>query len=291
MRRLLPSLPCLLVLILWSVPAYAQAPRAIVLESAPIVLVPEQGRQPLRVAAAGSVLTFLKEENGWSQVQFQDPQFGLRTGRVQDRFVRVEHSDLLQPLDLSVPEARRAPAPAAVQRAPVASAPLPPQSIPDPVPPAPRPALQRQGFWFSAGMGFGSLSCDTCDGYANGFSGGLAAGGTINQHLLLGAGTTGWYRSSGGVWLNASTFDFRLRYYPVSRSGFFINGGIGVGDVSIGTGRLRVSETGAAVVLGLGWDIRTGRNVSVTPFWNGSGISTGAETVGFGQIGVGITVH
>jgi Outer membrane protein beta-barrel domain len=289
MRRLFPrSLPCVLVLTLWSVPTYAQERHAIVLESAPIVLVPEQGRQPLRVAAAGSVLTYLKEENGWTQVQFQDPQFGLRTGWMQNRFVRVDGPNL-QPLDLSVPEARRA-APTA-QRTPATPAPIAPQPTPDPVQPTQRPPMQRQGFWFSGGMGFGSLSCDTCDGYANGFSGGLAAGGTINQHLLLGAGTTGWYRSSAGVWLNASTFDVRLRYYPVSRSGFFINGGIGVGDVSIGTGRLRVSETGAAVVLGLGWDIRTGRNISVTPFWNGSGISTGAETVSFGQIGVGITVH
>jgi hypothetical protein len=286
MRRL--PLACLVVLIVSPLPTYAQQRRAVVLESAPIVLLPELGREPLRVAAAGSVLTFLKEENGWTQVEFQDPQFGLRTGWVQDRFVRVDRPNP-QPLDLSVPEARR-PTPA-VQRTPVAPAPVAAQPIADPVQPAQRPPLQRQGFWFSGGMGFGSLSCDTCDGYANGFSGGLAAGGTINQHLLLGAGTTGWYRSSGGVWLNASTFDFRLRYYPVRRSGFFINGGIGVGDVSIGTGRLRVSETGAAVVLGLGWDVRTGRNISVTPFWNGSGISTGAETVSFGQIGVGITVH
>ena len=42
--------------------------------------------------------------------------------------------------------------------------------------------------------------------------------------------------------------------------------------------------------MGLGWDIRTGRNISVTPFWNNSGISTGSETVSFGQIGIGITV-
>jgi hypothetical protein len=56
------------------------------------------------VAAAGSVLTFLTEENGWTQVQFQDPQFGLRTGWVQNRFVRVDRPEL-QPLDLSVPTA------------------------------------------------------------------------------------------------------------------------------------------------------------------------------------------
>ena len=43
--------------------------------------------------------------------------------------------------------------------------------------------------------------------------------------------------------------------------------------------------------MGLGWDIRTGRNISVTPFWNNSGISTGSETVSFGQIGIGITVY
>ena len=82
-----------------------------------------------------------------------------------------------------------------------------------------------------------------------------------------------------------------MRFYPVRTSGFFINGGLGVGDVSLGTGRLAVSETGVGMMIGVGWDVRTGNNISITPFWNGSGIATDSVTVGFGQIGLGVTVH
>src|SRR5215510_6722282 len=85
-------LPCVAIIVLvFSVSARAQTERhAVVTTYAPIFPLPDAGREPLRVAAAGSILNFLKEENGWTQVEFQDPQFGLRTGWIQTRFVRVE---------------------------------------------------------------------------------------------------------------------------------------------------------------------------------------------------------
>jgi hypothetical protein len=277
-----PQRHLLVVVFILSMPALTQAQgpdRAIVLESAPILLLPDPNRPPLRVAAKGTSLIVVSDEGDWLQVQFQDPQFGLRTGYVRSQLVRVDRA-AMRPLDLSVP----APPPAVAE---VATA---PQVL--------QPALQtrsplvRRGFWFSAGLGYGSLSCDTCDGlYASGVSGGLAAGGTVTERFLLGAGTTGWYRSEDGAWLSASTFDVRTRFYPVRRSGFFINGGVGVGSVSLGTSRFATSETGLGLMFGLGWDIRTGNNISVTPFWNGSGIATESVTVGFGQIGLGFTLH
>src|SRR5262245_46405855 len=83
-------LPCAAIMVLlFSVCARAQTERHVVVTtSAPIFLLPDAGREPLRVAATGSILNFLKEENGWTQVEFQDPQFGLRTGWIQTRFVQ-----------------------------------------------------------------------------------------------------------------------------------------------------------------------------------------------------------
>jgi hypothetical protein len=244
--------------------------RALVIADAPIMLDPSS-TTPLRVAAVGTSLVAFEEKDGWLRVQFQDPQFGLRSGYVATRFVRIERA-AQSPSDLSVSQGPTAPTPPlAVGRS---------------------PALARSGFWFNAGFGYGALSCEECFGeYLDGFSGGLSAGGTVSERVLLGAGTTGWYRSVDGVWINAGTFDFRVRFYPVRTSGFFLNGGIGLGSVSIGVGRTSISETGVGAMLGAGWDVRVGRNVSLTPFWNGSGISTGSATVGFGQLGLGITVH
>lgn len=98
---------CILVTLALSGHAYAQNDRAIVLESAPIVLVPDANRTPLAVAAKGSSLILMKDEGAWLQVQFQDPRFGLRTGYIQKKFVTVQRA-AEQPLDLSVPAAQSA---------------------------------------------------------------------------------------------------------------------------------------------------------------------------------------
>jgi peptidase M48-like protein len=64
--------------------------RLLVLENAPIVLLPDANRVPLRVVAKGTRITLLKDEGDWLQVQFEDPRFGVRTGYIQAKFVRKE---------------------------------------------------------------------------------------------------------------------------------------------------------------------------------------------------------
>jgi len=112
--------------------ARAQGPqigRATVIDSAPIYLAPDATRTPLRVAARGSALSLLKEDGDWCQVQFQDPDLGLRTGWVQTRLVQVQ-LDMLRPRDLSVPTAAPARPPAQAPR------PAPAQPVQAPVPTA-----------------------------------------------------------------------------------------------------------------------------------------------------------
>jgi hypothetical protein len=156
--------------------------------------------------------------------------------------------------------------------------------------PSPR-APQRQirdGFWFNGGFGYGSLGCDACLDRANGLSGGLVFGGTLGDKWLLGVGTTGWSRETVfGESLTVGTLDARVRFYPSLSSGFFITGGLGIGSISVdGDG-----EFGAGAVVGLGWDVRVGRMVSLTPFWNGFAVRTSSTDANVGQIGLGITLH
>ena len=42
-------------------------------------------------------------------------------------------------------------------------------------------ARARDGFWFNAGMGYGSLGCDDCNGREGSWSGGLALGGFFRR--------------------------------------------------------------------------------------------------------------
>src|SRR5690606_1999339 len=91
--------------------------------------------------------------------------------------------------------------------------------------PDPAPLTQeRSGFWANVGFGYGSLGCQDCDGREGGLSGGLSLGRTVSDRLLLGIGTTGWTKEVAGERLSVGTLDFRVRFYPVASSGFFITG-------------------------------------------------------------------
>lgn len=151
----------------------------------------------------------------------------------------------------------------------------------------------REGFWLSGGLGYGTLGCQDCSGREGGLSGNLAIGGTISQKVILGAATHGWTKSEGGATLTAGTLTAVIRFYPSATGGFFLLGGLGFGSLDLGISGLgNVRETGTGAVLGLGYDIRVGRMVSLTPYWNGIGIalSNGGDA-NVSQIGLGVTVH
>ncbi len=261
--------------------AQSRDDRAIVLENAPIMVMPD-ARTPLRVAAKGTSLVLLHDEGEWVQVQFQDPQWGLRTGYMQAKFVRIAIA-ALQPIDVSVPSRSTAPQTTTPRDTPPASPVQTPQAVGDSV----RHAQSRNGFWFSGGMGIGSLGCDDCGGRANGLSGGISLGGTLSDKWLLGIGTTGWARTVVGDVLSVGTVDARIRFYPSLTSGFFITGGLGLGSVSFAG----ESEVGAGAVFGVGWDIRVGSNVSLTPFYNGFAMRSSLVDANVGQLGLGVTIH
>ena len=248
-------------------PALAQS-RGVVTENAPIYAQIDSVN-PVRTAASGTVLEILGEMGRWLQVRYADPQVGSRVGYIEARFVRADSATV--PLDLSVRSPAQAPRPR-------------------PTPSGVRP-LTRSGFWVNAGAGYGTLRCGACGAGADGASGGIALGWTMNEQLLLGVGTTAWYRSKDGVRTSAGTVDARARYYPLVWSGFFVNGGVGLGAVNFSTEGLAATETGLGMMLGLGWDIRMGDNFSLTPFLNVAGIRTSVVDVNFGQIGLGFTIH
>jgi len=155
------------------------------------------------------------------------------------------------------------------------------------------PEIRRQGFWFSGGLGIGSLGASDCSGCerTNGLSGGLSLGGTISPRVLLGVGTTGWSKSVDGATITVGTLDARVRLYPSLTSGFFLTAGVGLGSISGSFDGDSESVTGTGVVLGLGVDIPVGRRTSITPFLNGVGVSANGGNLNFGQLGLAITLH
>jgi hypothetical protein len=150
----------------------------------------------------------------------------------------------------------------------------------------------RQGFWFNGGMGYGSLGCQDCDGREGSLSGGLAFGGTLSQKVLLGAGLNGWTKSEDGATLSVGTVTALIRYYPSATGGFFLTGGLGVGNIHAEvTGLGSGDETGFGALAGIGYDFRVGSNVSLTPYWNGFATSSSNSDANVGQVGLGVTIH
>jgi hypothetical protein len=138
---------------------------------------------------------------------------------------------------------------------------------------------ERKGFWIGVGAGYGSASASAdCEGCSGGdregsVSGFLKLGGTLNQHVLLGVESDVWFKDEGdNTTLTLGAFTGTLTLYPQAEGGFFLKAGVGGSYVSSdfreGSLSASISKTGWAFLVGAGYDLRVGRNVSLTPCIN-----------------------
>jgi hypothetical protein len=143
----------------------------------------------------------------------------------------------------------------------------------------------RAGMWFSAGLGTAGM-----DGDFSGLSGNFVLGGTPNQRVLLGLGSSDWRLAADRTFVNIGTLDVRSQFYPEANGGFFLTGGLGLGFFRMddsGSG----PDVGSGIVLGLGFDARVAANTSITTFINRVSFHTSDPRGSFLQLGVGVTAH
>jgi hypothetical protein len=129
----------------------------------------------------------------------------------------------------------------------------------------------RGGFWGGLGIGAGGESFDLRDGagysdqlYRPTIS--LRLGGTVSQHVRLGAEVLAWINENGDATESLTSFLFIGQFYPVGSSGLYLKGGAGLGrnavDFRDGYG---IGDTGFAGLLGAGWEVRLGRRWFLNP--------------------------
>jgi len=165
---------------------------------------------------------------------------------------------------------------------------------------------RRNGFWIGFGLGYGSanVTCDSCGSGSR--TGGVTAflklGGTPSRNLLIGGAINGWSHESGCATETMANVTAFLYYYPAARSGLFLTGGLGFSDYRVDTSP-SVEGTGWGFTAGVGYDIRVGRNVSLTPVANfvyggvGDLSVSGGGTFATGwkqnvvDFGLGVTFH
>jgi len=165
----------------------------------------------------------------------------------------------------------------------------------------------RSGFWAGLGVGGGSaaMDCSSCSNFRfTGLSGYVRAGITLNRFLLVGVETDGWVRSSSDVDDRVGFASLVLLWYPKPSGALYIKAGVGgmtyrsdeSGDVLTAKAR--------SASLGLGYEVRMRRNVSLVPFVNGlatTGVQQYRDAVPVGngndfsltliQFGLGVTFH
>jgi hypothetical protein len=165
---------------------------------------------------------------------------------------------------------------------------------------------RRDGFWIGFGLGYGSANvwCDNCrvGPRTDGVTGFLKVGGAPSQQLLIGAAFNGWSHTAGGATETMANVTGSLYFYPRARSGLFFTGGLGLSAYHVNTAPAW-DGTGWGVTLGAGYDIRVGRDVSLTPVANylyggvGDVAVSGAGVVGTRwrqdviDVGLGVTFH
>jgi hypothetical protein len=167
----------------------------------------------------------------------------------------------------------------------------------------------RDGFWLGFNVGAGNESFRFENDHA-GYSDettaptfSLRLGGTPSQSWLLGAELFAWmdgdlnnYHGEPSNVLTSAMFI--AQFYPISRGGLYLKGGIGVAgnyirSVSPSGFLVRDEESGLATVFGAGLDLRVGRSVSITPvldvhhqFFNRVDVRERIVS-----LGVGVTFH
>jgi len=168
---------------------------------------------------------------------------------------------------------------------------------------------RRDGFWIGFGLGYGSanITCDNCadSSSVGSITGFVKLGGAPSGNLLIGGAINGWWRTNEGMTETIANVTASVYLYPVTRSGFFVTGGLGLSTYHANT--FPASHgTGLGLTAGAGYDIRVGRDVSLTPVVNfvygalgdfDVPLSSGGFATARGwkqhviDVGVGVTFH
>jgi hypothetical protein len=135
---------------------------------------------------------------------------------------------------------------------------------------------ERTGFWIGFGVGYGSagVNCDDCDldERESSFTGFFKLGGTLNERVLLGMESNGWFKEEDGGTLILGSVTGTVTFYPSATGGFFLKGGVGLSYIDTefreGSFSVGLDKTGWGVLAGIGYDVRVGRNFSLTPTVN-----------------------
>jgi hypothetical protein len=165
----------------------------------------------------------------------------------------------------------------------------------------------RQGFWIGFGLGPGSIGtdCFSCSSErTTGASGYLRLGGTVSPSILIGGESNGWARSESGVDESMGFASAVLYWYPSRSGALYLKVGFGGMSYKVNDGPDEITATAGAGTVGIGYEFRVRRNMSIALFLNSlasaparfriNGVAAPTSediTLNLVQLGVGVTWH
>jgi hypothetical protein len=129
----------------------------------------------------------------------------------------------------------------------------------------------RKGFWLGLGLGAGGESYDVrpAVGYSDVLyrpTVSLRLGGTVSPRLRLGGEVLSWINDAGPAVESLSSALFIAQFYPFSRSGLYLKGGLGIGRNAVDFDNgFDQGDTGFAALVGAGYELRLGRRLYLNP--------------------------
>ena len=131
---------------------------------------------------------------------------------------------------------------------------------------------RHDGFWIGFGFGGGvNTAANVEEGKRGGGAAFVRLGGTLSQRWLLGGELSIWGRQEDTVLgdntvsLTRSNATLTVLFFPSNNGGFFLKGGLGGANVELQSGGLKISEQGMGTTLGIGYDVKLGRNLYLVP--------------------------
>jgi hypothetical protein len=125
---------------------------------------------------------------------------------------------------------------------------------------------EHRGFWIGFGLGGGWNTGTALDGTAEAGMGAYGRLGlTASQRLLVGLESIAWVDAQIGRAVTRANSTLTAMFYPSRAGGLYMKGGVGVSTVQWVTPVGGEKGNGGAVTLGIGYDIRLGSNLYLSP--------------------------
>ena len=140
----------------------------------------------------------------------------------------------------------------------------------------------RKGFGASFGIGGGNVGtvCDNCNAErVGGVVAYLRLGGHVRPNVFLAGESSAWVNGDENVDESLGFVTFVTHWYPNTNGALYLRAGLGVSYyenvVNTAVGPDYYTSNSGTFTFGVGYDIRVGRNFSLTPFAHAFGTGEG----------------